>query len=305
MKALITTLGMKQADELGMILPHEHVFVDLRRWDQPGYAEAAAADVVALMAPELERARAAGVTAIVECSTGGVGRRADLDAAVSAAASFPLVLPTGFYREPWIPDWVHRAGEDELTDHMLSELQGEVDASGVSAAWIKLSAGDDGMTDTERRVLRSASRAAKATGALVGSHTVRGSVALEQLGVVEGAGCGPARFLWIHAQAEADFSLHLEMARRGAWVEYDAIGAGPPDSVYVDWIKRMIDAGFGGRVLLSHDRGWYDPSLPRGGIPRPFTYISTTFLPKLREAGVPEQLIAQMTVSSPFDAFAR
>ena len=46
MPQLITTLGPKHADELGMILPHEHVFVDIRTWDQPGYAQADAADVI-------------------------------------------------------------------------------------------------------------------------------------------------------------------------------------------------------------------------------------------------------------------
>jgi phosphotriesterase-related protein len=50
MARLITTLGSKSADELGPILPHEHVFVDLRTWDKPGYAKADAADVIALMA---------------------------------------------------------------------------------------------------------------------------------------------------------------------------------------------------------------------------------------------------------------
>jgi phosphotriesterase-related protein len=60
---LITTLGPKNADELGMILPHEHVFVDIRTWDQPGYAQADAADVLRLMAPEIEKAQALGITA--------------------------------------------------------------------------------------------------------------------------------------------------------------------------------------------------------------------------------------------------
>ena len=100
MAQLITTLGPKNADELGMILPHEHVFVDLRTWDKPGYAQADPADVIELMGPEIAKARAAGVTAIVECSTVGVGRRADLDRAVSEAADFPIVVPTGVYREP-------------------------------------------------------------------------------------------------------------------------------------------------------------------------------------------------------------
>src|ERR1700736_1294267 len=80
---LITTLGAMTRDQLGMVLPHEHVFVDLRTPDQPGYAEADPADVVRLMAPQIERIKALGVTALVECSTGGVGRRADIDRAVS------------------------------------------------------------------------------------------------------------------------------------------------------------------------------------------------------------------------------
>jgi hypothetical protein len=51
MASIMTTLGPMRADELGMLLPHEHVFVDLRTWDQPGYAEADPAAVVALMGP--------------------------------------------------------------------------------------------------------------------------------------------------------------------------------------------------------------------------------------------------------------
>jgi hypothetical protein len=74
MASIRTTLGPKTAAELGFILPHEHVFVDLRTWDTPGYAEANVDEVIQLMAPELERARDAGVTAIIECSTVGVGR---------------------------------------------------------------------------------------------------------------------------------------------------------------------------------------------------------------------------------------
>ena len=109
MRHLYTTLGKLTADQLGMILPHEHVFVDLRTPDQPGYAEAETDDVLALMVPQIEAIKALGVTALVECSTGGVGRRADFDLAVSKATNFPIAVPTGIYREPWIPDWVYGA----------------------------------------------------------------------------------------------------------------------------------------------------------------------------------------------------
>jgi phosphotriesterase-related protein len=67
----------------------------------------------------------------------------------------------------------------------------------------------------------------------------------------------------------------------------------------------MLDAGYGDRVLLSHDRGWYDPAKPKGGVPRPFTYISETFLPKLAASGVDAATIDQLTRDNPFRAFAR
>ena len=305
MPSLMTTLGPLSVDELDMILPHEHVFVDLRTPDQPGYAQAETAEVVALMAPELERARGAGVTAIVDCAPVGVGRRADILRAVSQAASFPLVVPTGIYREPWVPDWARAASEDTLYEWMLGELTGTIEQSGVQAGFIKLSAGDDGLTDCETKILRAAARAGAATGAAIGSHTIRGRVVRDQLDVLEACGYDVSRFIWIHASAETDFELNLELARRGAWIEYDWIGNPADDAMFVDRIRRMLDAGLGDHLLLSHDRGWYDPAQPGGGTPRPFTYISEQFLPKLRAAGVDQATIRRLTCGNPFRAFAR
>ena len=304
MANLITTLGPKTAAELGMILPHEHIFVDLRTSDQPGYAEAEAADVIALMTPEIEKALAAGVTALVECSPIGVGRRADILKAVSEATGYPLVAPTGVYREPWIPPWVHEASEDALYEWMLDELTGDIEGSGVQAGWIKLSAGDDGITPCETKVLRAAARAAAETNAVIGSHTVRGRVVRDQLAIIEDVGYTPERFIWIHTQAEPDIDLHLESARRGAWIEYDSIGGGS-DDFFVERIQRVLDAGLGAQLMLSHDRGWYDPAQPGGGIPQPFTYISEEFLPKLQAAGVDDDAVTQLTQTNPFRAFAR
>ena len=135
MAQLRTTLGPKNADELGMILPHEHIFVDLRTWDKPGYGEAEAADVIALMAPEIKKIQALGVTALVECSPMGVGRRADLDKAVSEATGLPVVVPTGVYREPWILPWMHEASEDKLYEGMLSEVEGEIEDKGFGISF--------------------------------------------------------------------------------------------------------------------------------------------------------------------------
>jgi len=307
MPQCVTTLGPKSAHEVEIILPHEHIFVDLRTGHPPGFAQATPAEVIALMGPELDRARQAGVTLIVECTPLGVGRRADLVKAVSEAAQFPVLVPTGIYREPWVPEWAHRASKEELSDWMLGELQGEIEGSGVRAGWIKLSANDEGMTVCEMKILRAAVKAAQATQAVIGSHTIQGRVVREQLEIVERGGYTPERFIWIHGQAEPDLTLNLEMAQRGAWIEYDWIGNPDAfdDDFYIRRIQALLDAGLGHRILLSHDRGWYDPARPQGGVAQPFTYLNETFIPKLRAAGLDPATIDQLTHTNPFNAFAR
>lgn len=304
MRYIYSTLGKLSAEQLGMILPHEHVFVDLRTPDKPGYGQADTASVLALMVPQIEAIQALGVTALVECSTGGVGRRADLDLAVSLATNFPIVVPTGNYREPWIPDWVRSADEDELFNWMLAELTTEIEQTGFRAGWIKLSAGDDGITPLEARILRAAARAAVETDALIGSHTIRGSVVMDQLDIIEAKGGSPARFLSIHTQAEPDFALHRAVAARGAWIEYDNVGS-VPVAESADLILRALEAGLGEQLLISHDRGWYDPALPNGGVPKPYTVVSTELIPLLRARGVPEDTILQLFHRNPFKAFSR
>jgi len=304
MPDLYTTHGPLPAAQLGLILPHEHVFVDLRPMTTPGFGEAALDDVLRLMVPELERARRAGVTALVECTPEGVGRRADLVLATARAAGLPVVLATGIYREPWVPAWAHQASEDELAAWMQSELQQGIAQTAVPAGFIKLSAGDNGLTPVEIKILRAAARAAGATGAAIASHTIRGWVAAGQLDLLETLGFPAQRFIWVHTQAEPDPAYHLALARRGAWLEFDNIGS-QPDAVIIAHIFRALEAGFADQVLLSMDRGWFSPGQPNGGTPKPFTYLPELFLPALSAAGCDAATLQRLTAANPFRAFAR
>jgi phosphotriesterase-related protein len=306
MAKLMTTLGEKTLEDLSFILPHEHLFVDLGDIAAENYKRADSADVLNVMIPEIEKAKRAGVSALVECTPVGVGRRVDMIKALSQATHFPVVVPTGIYREPWIPAWAIEATQGKLESWMIAELMTGIENTGVPAGFIKLSAGDDGITDPETKILRAAASAGRMTNATIGSHTIRGRVVLRQLEIVEEEGYTPERFIWIHTQAESDFGLHLEVARRGAWLEFDAIGSEAfSDEYFIERILTLSEAGFAEQILLSHDRGWYDPSKPKGGAQLPYTYLSETFLPKLRAAGVDDVMIDQLTRVNPFGAFAR
>ena len=304
MLAIITTLGLKQAPELGIILPHEHIFANFDSLDHGDAHTVTPETVLDHMGPSLRSAQAAGVTLLVDATSIGGARRADILAAVSAALDLPVVAATGIFREPWITQWVEQQGEEGLRVWMEHEITTGIEDSGVRAGWIKLRSGDDELSPAQTVLVRAAARAGAATGVVIGSHTVAGRVAARQVDVIEEAGYAAARFIWIHAQVEPDFAWNLELARRGAWIEYDGIGDSPSDAIYVDRILRMWEGGCGDHILLSQDRGWYDPVKPGGGIPKPYTYLTEIFLPKLASAGLSDQQIRQMTIHNPFNAYA-
>jgi phosphotriesterase-related protein len=70
-------------------------------------------------------------------------------------------------------------------------------------------------------------------------------------------------------------------------------------------VLHLLGEGFDKQLLLSQDRGWYDPSKPGGGDVQPFTHLLGKFLPKLRAAGCDEKTVTQLLQRNPFAAFAR
>jgi phosphotriesterase-related protein len=316
---LITTLGDLELPDTGVILPHEHIYLDFpgqQSQQEPVQVE----DVVEVMQPELAKARVAGVAVLIDAGSPSMGRRADIIVAVSRAARLPVVVPTGFYIDPSIPEWARAASEEELRDWMVGELVDRIEEADVKAGWIKLAASDGGLTELERKCLRAAARAGAATDATICCHSPSGIAAREALDIVERSGYRAERFVWIHADHERwlpvdyDWGVREELARRGAWVEFDTIGIPGPgndpaltDTMHIDLIQHMLDAGISDRVLLSMDSGWYDPGRPdcRTGCIKGYTYLSETFLPRLRKTGVDEATVDKLTRENPFHAFAR
>jgi phosphotriesterase-related protein len=304
-----TVNGRVAVDALGLILPHEHLFTDLRGPQAPGYARAEPADVGRVMTPYLAAAHAAGVTALVECSTAGVGRNIAGLRYLASLTPIHIVAPAGVYRDAFIPPALRHMSTEQLSSLWVRELNEGVDGTDIRAGFIKLSVSDDGPTELEVRNLKAAAQASWLTGAAVASHTPSGAQALAQMKILEAAGLDLERFIWVHAQLEANPSLHREAARRGAYVEFDAVGAEwQSQSVMVDYVLALIDVGFANKVLLSHDAGWYDPSQtdgrPEGHGIRGFTALLEEFIPALRARGVTDDLIRLMTVANPARAFA-
>jgi phosphotriesterase-related protein len=306
-KYLHTLTGPVTENELGLILPHEHIFVDLRGPSTPGYAQADAEDVIRLMKPYLDAAWTSGVTVFIECTPPGVGRNLDILRRVAEITPLRILTPTGIYREAFTPMAMRNLSVEDLADIWIRELIEGVDDTPIQAGFIKLAMSDNGPTELEIRNLEAAAKTSLATGAVIASHTSNGAIMQCELRVLEKAGLKLDRFVWVHTDAEPNPIFHLEAARRGAYVEIDAIGSRPDLTHQLNFTIALIEAGYTNRILLSHDAGWYEPGQPCGrpsGGVRGFTTLVEDFLPQLRRSGISEDLIHQITVTNPFQAFA-
>jgi len=299
-KSLVTTLGNLAADQVGWMLAHEHIFANFIA-DDDCLSDVNA--VIERLTPELERAQRAGMSVMVDATAIGACHRPDIVVAVSKAVNLPILMATGVFKEPAKKIWVELHGEKGLCEWMTRELTEGMNE--VRAAWIKLSVNNAGVLPHEAMLLRAAACVSMETGAVVGSHTVGGKLANEELAIFEAAGGSPDRFIWIHTQTEPDFDMHIQFARRGAWIEYDAIDADRPDEAYLDWVCEVLSAGVGDHLLLSQDRTGYNPSQPDGGTFKPYAYLLESFVPKMRARGVDEGELHMLLHDNPFRAYAR
>ncbi|MCC6617234.1 MAG: phosphotriesterase [Anaerolineae bacterium] len=304
-----TVTGDIEAQSLGVMLPHEHLFVDLRGPLAPGYAEADPDMVVAVMRPYLAAIEALGVTAFVDCAPVGVGRNIGVLRRLADSTTIHIVAPTGTYKQGFIPASLLDLSVEALAEVWVRELTEGIEGTDSRAGFIKVALSDDGPTAIEVRNLQAAVLASQQTGAVVASHTIGTAAARRELDVLERAGHNLERFIWVHAHT-ADHALHVEAARRGAWVEFDAVGGESwhPQAALLESVVAFIEAGHAHRLLLSHDAGFYDPSQPDGQ-PKPdgirgYTALFEQFIPALKTRGVTDDVIRQITVSNPARAYA-
>ena len=302
---ILTTGGPITPAETGMILPHEHIFTDLRGPTVEGYGDADPEEVERVMLPLLKAAREQGVSTLVECTTIGVGRNVPIIASLARKSGLNIVVPTGVYgRANFAPEAHGRMSEEELARWMIDEITNGIEGTDVRAGFVKTAASERELKPLEEKFLRASGRASKETGVVIASHTTKGEVAKRQADILEEMGVPLHRFIWVHAQAEKNLEHHKALAKRGVFIELDSVGGSDEgDARLVETIKQLKEAGFLGRVLISHDAGWYNPGQPNGGNQRGYTSLLESFLPRLKQVGFSDTEIRQLTRENPARAF--
>ncbi len=264
-RAIQTALGPLAPEELGRTLMHEHLLVGYPGFESDTIRPGPGRDeMFRVCVDRIEELKSLGITAMVDPCPNDLGRDVELTAKVAQKTRFPIVVATGLYKqsEGGHAYWAFRAmtggGPAAIAELFEKELTEGIGSTGVRAGIIKVATGAPAISPYERTLLEAAARAAVATGAPITTHTDEGRLGDEQQRLLTAAGVAAHRIVIGHSCGTDDHAYHLRIAEGGSYLGFDRFGLDvlQPDAKRVESLLRLLRAGRGAQVVVSHDTVW-------------------------------------------------
>jgi phosphotriesterase-related protein len=299
MPTVHTVQGPVEADELGVVLIHEHLrFRDeavVAQWPDR-YDEQAELDAALSAVGE---AKARGVHTIVDPTAMFGGRDVRFMAKVAEQTGVRVVACTGIYSYDYLPHYFENRDVDVMAEHFIADLQRGVQGTDIKAAFLKCAADAAGVTEHVEKIHRAVARASVQTGAPIMAHSMPAvATGPRQLEIFEQEGVDPGRVQIAHCGDTDDVGYIEALIDRGAYVGLDRYGL----EMYLPIEKRnattaeLLRRGHAERLMISQDFcatiDWFPPEaeqvfVSQGAIRNwSMTLVFDEVLPTLRERGV-------------------
>ena len=263
-----TVTGPVSSDDLGGVLAHEHIY-----FGYPGYQGDASCNVwdeerfFGVIEPVIAEIKAQGIRTVVDATPNDMGRNPELLKKVSERCGINIICSTGYYYETGGAPayWNFRRGfgfpvEDELYELFLKELTEGIAGSGIKAGVMKVGSSIGEITEYERLMFKVACRIAREDpDARIVTHCSHGTMLKEQAELFIEEGVNPKQVQLGHFCDTVDLSVQIDVLEKGFYAGFDRFGmvgfdGMPFDDDRMAAICALTGAGFGDRILLSHDR---------------------------------------------------
>ena len=330
-----TTAGDIPAANLGRTLIHEHLMSDLTTYWVPDLAPDVATVNLTLATlaetrahafsvrhnlilddmegaiRELGEFRDAGGTTVVDVTSHGIGRDIRAIALVAKGASVNVIAGCGYYIGISHPVGLGQRSEADIAEEMTREILDGVGSTGIRAGVIgEIGVGSFPMIPAERRVLRAAARAQRATGAAIVLHSAPGIESVfEIIRVLEGANARLDKVVVSHLDERFrdDLRAFKRAGRAGVRFGFDTFGREiyydgrkkqhPSDTQRIEMVCRLLDAGLGDRIALAQDVCLKHELSSFGG--QGYAHVLKRIVPRMLLAGIPQATIDEMLVETP------
>src|SRR5438105_10627695 len=249
----MTVLGPVDAADLGIILPHEHILIDLRHH---AFAVEAILDDPDLAVEELQCFRTAGGGSVVDVTNRYMGRSIETQVRVAHETGLHVIASTGYYTELYYPPHIYQWSTNKLADEMIGELRLGIGDTGVRAGIIgEIGTMRDAISPAGERVFRAAARAHLQTGAPVSTHVLQDELAHDQMDLLQEEGVDLRTVIIGHQGDHRNIDYLASIAERGAFVQIDHVGMEfyQRDSARASLVAQLVALGYVDQILLSHD----------------------------------------------------
>lgn len=327
-----TVLGPIDPGRLGATLMHEHLLCDLT---PPARRDLAMPEVeitldnvfdvtwrpgdfhgnhrlkdVGLAMREAEQFKRVGGGTIVDVTTGGICPDANGLEAIAHSVGINIVLGAGFYTQPFVEADVRSLSTNALSELMVVQLTEGAWGTRVRCGIIGEIGCSWPLTPFERRSLCAAAQAQRHTGAAITIHPGRDRRAPDEiLDILDAENADIGRVIIGHMDRTllSDDDV-VALARRTCIVEYDFFGIEqsnywlgvvdlPTDWMRLRALRKLFDAGFGDRVVISHDICTRSRLKSCGG--HGYGHILRNVVPLMRDRGFSQSEIDQVLIETP------
>ncbi len=250
--SVMTVLGPVEAEDLGITLPHEHIFIDLtcqftepadeagrtvaHEFVGPEHAEILSRNPYLvrdnLLLQDMEAAveelayfRAHGGRTVIDCTSVGAGRDPRGLREVAERTSLHVVAGSGYYLHETHPPEMAAWTPEMIAEEIVRDLTEGMGDSGIRAGVIGEIGTGDPLHPQEVKSLRAAALAHETTGAPLQIHTYPwGQTGLAILDLLAEYDVDPARVVICHTDVAPDLPYMRALVQRGAMVEFDDFG---------------------------------------------------------------------------------
>jgi len=250
--SIMTVCGPIEAEQLGIVTPHEHIYIDMTVFFSPSNKiglknigeRPVTMDVLGLLkrnpflirdnvimenratqTAELMEFKYAGGNTVVDATTIGLGRDPELLRKMAVDTGLNVIAGAGYYVEPAQTEEIKAMSIAEIQDQIVHELTVGIDYTNIKAGII----GEIGISHTmmpfEEKNLRAACRAQKETNAPLLVHINPWSVeGLPAMKIIEEEKVDISRVVICHVDVENREDYIFKLLDSGVYIEFDNFG---------------------------------------------------------------------------------
>lgn len=334
----MTVRGPVALGVIGPTMSHEHLFIDLSRFWEPGHAgqydgtepfapplsALARWDTLAFRDDLVVRSQsgydlmvaeaaaffdAAPGGCLVELSSAGIGGDPAATLRLATDLDAHIVTGAGWYVHAAHDDWVESASVEDLYAELRRQVEHGIGGTGVRPGILGELGTSHTLRPCEERVLRAAARAARETGLAINVHCEPPAVTVlhQILDVLAAEGHDLTRTYLSHLDEVGDLDYHASVLDRGVVVGFDSFGQdgyftsswkSRSDLAKMTTAARLVERGYGGQLVLSQDVSRKHHLLTYGG--SGYDHVVRRVIPRMRELfGIGDAIVEAMLVNTP------